>query len=39
MKYTVEMTTGGMIYIPSFITIVLGIQVTLRLLPRQFEKL
>jgi hypothetical protein len=35
----IEMAKGGMIYIPSFIKIVLGIQVILRLLPLQSERL
>jgi hypothetical protein len=39
MKYTIEMTSDGMIYIPSFVTIGSGIQVILRLLPEQFERL
>jgi hypothetical protein len=33
MKYTIEVTSDGMIYIPSFMKIGLGIQVILRLLP------
>jgi hypothetical protein len=37
MKYAVEMGSGGMIYIPSFMTIGSGIQVILRLLPRQLR--
>jgi hypothetical protein len=37
MKYAVEMASGGMIYIPSFVTICSGIQVMLRLLPQQFK--
>jgi hypothetical protein len=39
MKYAVEMTSDEMIYIPSFMTMVLVIQVILRLLPQQFERL
>jgi hypothetical protein len=39
MKYTVEMTSDGMIYIPDFMKIGSGIQVILRLLPGQSEKL
>jgi hypothetical protein len=37
MKYDVEMASDGKIFIPSFVTIGSGIQVTLRLLPKQFE--
>jgi hypothetical protein len=37
-KYAIEMATGGMIYIPKFITICSGIQVILRLIPQQFER-
>jgi hypothetical protein len=39
MKYTVEMASGGMIYIPSLMTIGSGIRVILRILPQQFERL
>jgi hypothetical protein len=39
MKYTVEMASGGMIYIPSLMTIGSGIRVILRALPKQFERL
>jgi hypothetical protein len=39
MKYTVEMASHGMIYIPSFMKIGSGIQVILRLLLRQSERL
>jgi hypothetical protein len=39
MKYAVDMGSGGMIYIPSSITIRWAIQVLLRLLPQQFERL
>jgi hypothetical protein len=35
MKYTVQMASGGMIYILSFMKIGSGIQVILRLLPPQ----
>jgi hypothetical protein len=34
MNYTVELASDGMIYIPSSMKIVLGIQVVLRLIPR-----
>jgi hypothetical protein len=37
VKNAVEMVSGGMIEIPSFITSCSGIQVTLRLLPQKFE--
>jgi hypothetical protein len=37
MKYVTEMASGGMTYIPSFMTIDSGIQVILRLLPQQFD--
>jgi hypothetical protein len=36
MKYTVEMASDGMLYIPSFMKIGSGIQVILRLLFEQF---
>jgi hypothetical protein len=39
MKYTVEMDSGGKIYIPSFMTIGSGIRVILKVLPQQFERL
>jgi hypothetical protein len=39
MNCAVEMSLGGMIYIPSFMTISSGIQVILRLLPQRFERL
>jgi hypothetical protein len=39
MKYTVEMASGGMIYIPSFMKIGSGIQLILKVLPQQFERL
>jgi hypothetical protein len=38
-QYTVKMASDGMIYIPSFMKIGLGIQVILRLLPIQSERL
>jgi hypothetical protein len=37
--YAIQMVSGGMVYIPSFITIGSGIQVILRLLPQPFEGL
>jgi hypothetical protein len=37
MKYAIEMASGGMIYIPSIMTISSRIQVTLRLLPQQLD--
>jgi hypothetical protein len=39
MKYTVEMSLHGMIYIPSFMKVGTGIQRILRLLLRQSERL
>jgi hypothetical protein len=39
MKYTTEIASDGMIYIQSFMKIGLGIQVILRVLPRQSERL
>jgi hypothetical protein len=39
MEYTVEMASDGMIYISYFMKIGLGIQVILRLLPRQTDRL
>jgi hypothetical protein len=39
MVYAIEMASGSMIYIPSFMTIGSGIQVILRLLRQQFERL
>jgi hypothetical protein len=39
MECNVEMTSDGMIYVPSFMKIGLGIQVILRLLSRQSETL
>jgi hypothetical protein len=39
VKYTIEMTSGGMIYIPSLMKIGSGVQVILLLLPRQSERL
>jgi hypothetical protein len=38
MKYTVEMASYSMIYVLSFMKIGPGIQVMLRLLPRQSER-
>jgi hypothetical protein len=38
MKYTVDMASDGMICIPSFIRIGSGIQIIIRLLPRQSER-
>jgi hypothetical protein len=39
MKYTDEMATDGMIYVPSSMKIDSGIQVILRLFPRHSERL
>jgi hypothetical protein len=39
MKYAVEMASVGMIYIPTFKMTGSGIQVMLRLLPQQYERL
>jgi hypothetical protein len=39
MKFAVEVAPGGIIYIPSFMTIGSGIQVILRSVPQQFETL
>jgi hypothetical protein len=39
MKCTVDMASDGMIYIPSFISIGSGIQIIIRLLHRQSERL
>jgi hypothetical protein len=39
MKCTVEMASGGIIYMPSLITIGSDIHVIFRLLPQQFERL
>jgi hypothetical protein len=39
MKYTVEMSSGGMKYVRRFMTIGLDIQVILKLLLQQFEML
>jgi hypothetical protein len=39
MKYTVEVASDGMIYIPSFMKIGSGIQVIFKLLSRQSERL
>jgi hypothetical protein len=38
MKHAVEKASGGMIQIRPFMLISLGIQVTLTLLPQQFER-
>jgi hypothetical protein len=38
MKYTVEMASGGMMYIPSLMMNDSGIGVILRALPQQFER-
>jgi hypothetical protein len=39
MKYTVEMASGGMIYVPRLVTIGSGIRMILRVLPQQFQRL
>jgi hypothetical protein len=39
MKYTTEMASDGMTFVPSFIMTGSGIQVILRLLPRESERL
>jgi hypothetical protein len=39
VKYTIEMASDGVTDIPNFMKIFLGIQVILRLLPRQSEDL
>jgi hypothetical protein len=39
MKYIVEMTSDGMIYLPSFMKIGSDVQVILTLLPRKSERL
>jgi hypothetical protein len=39
MKYTVDVASDGMIYIPSLVTIGSGIGIILRVLPEQFESL
>jgi hypothetical protein len=39
MKYTVQVVSDAMIYIPSFMKTGLNIQVILRLLSQQFEGL
>jgi hypothetical protein len=39
MKYAAEMVSGGLIHIQSFMTIGSGIQVILRILPQQLERL
>jgi hypothetical protein len=39
MKYAIEMTACGMIYIPSFIKTGTGIPSNIKVLPQQFERL
>jgi hypothetical protein len=39
VRYVVESASYGIVFIPSFMTISLDIQVILRLLSQQFEKL
>jgi hypothetical protein len=39
MNYVAEMVAGSIIHIQSFMTIGLGVQVILRLLPQQSERL
>jgi hypothetical protein len=39
MKNAAEMASGGIMYISYFVTVGSGIQVLLRLLPQQFERL
>jgi hypothetical protein len=39
MKYAVQMVGDGMIYVPNFITAGSDIQVILRVLSQQFERL
>jgi hypothetical protein len=39
MRYTVQMASDGMTYVPSFTKVGWYIQVILRLLPQQFERL
>jgi hypothetical protein len=39
MMYAVKVTSDGMTHNPSFMTIGSGIQVILRVLPQQFERL
>jgi hypothetical protein len=39
MRYTADMASDGMIWIPSFMKIGSSIRVILRLLPRQSERL
>jgi hypothetical protein len=36
---TIEMTSDGMTHMPGFMTIFSGIEVILRVLPQQFERL
>jgi hypothetical protein len=38
IRYTVQMASEGIIYVQSFMKIGSGIQVMLKLLPRQFER-
>jgi hypothetical protein len=39
MRYTIDITSNGMTYVPSFMKTGSGIQVILKLLPRQLERL
>jgi hypothetical protein len=39
MKYSIEIGSNSMIYIPVSMTIISGSKVPLRLLPQQFERL
>jgi hypothetical protein len=39
MKYAIGIASGGMIYIPSFMTVGSGIKELLTLLHQQFERL
>jgi hypothetical protein len=39
VEYTVEVDSNGMVYIPTLMMICSSIQVILRLLPQQFERL
>jgi hypothetical protein len=38
MKFAIKVTCGGIIYIPSFVTVGSDIQVVLRLVPQQIER-
>jgi hypothetical protein len=38
MKYTIQMASGGIMYVPGLITIGSGIRVILRVLPQHFER-